>query len=76
MGAHGPGLTAGEPEGTELDSLNVDGSCVTWSFCGAPGSGTRIYSWCINFIIGAHFLWCNTMLSLDKVGRGRLNLLC
>lgn len=38
--------------------------CVAGLFCGA-----RIYSQCLNWLFVAHFLWRDTLLSLDTVGR-------
>lgn len=41
------------------------GNCyVAGLFCGA-----RIYSQCLNWLFVAHFLWRDTLLSLDTVGR-------
>ena len=37
--------------------------------CRATGSGTKIYSCCLNWLFGAHSLWRDILLSLDIVGR-------
>ena len=44
-------------------------SCVAGAVCGATGSGTQIYSYCMNWLFGTHSLWRKTMFSLDIVGR-------
>lgn len=36
---------------------------------GIAGSGTRTYPRYMNWVFGAHFLWCNTLLSIEAVGR-------
>lgn len=43
--------------------------------CGAPGSGTKPYSGCMNWLFGDYFLWWNTFLSFDT-GERRLASLC
>ena len=44
-------------------------SCMTGADCGATGSETRIYSYCLYWLFGTHSLWRDTLLSLDIVGR-------
>ena len=42
---------------------------MTGADCGATGSETRIYSYCLYWLFGTHSLWRDTLLSLDIVGR-------
>lgn len=42
-------------------------SCVTWTICGAIGSGNNIYSQCLNCLFVTKSFWSDTFLSLDIV---------
>ena len=44
-------------------------SCVAWAVYVATGSGTRIYPCCLYWLFGTHFLWRDTLLILNIVGR-------
>ena len=52
-----------------LATLNVGESCMAGADCWATGSGTRIYPYCLYWLFGTYFLWIDTLLSLDIVGR-------
>lgn len=43
------GPTVGEASWNKLGLLHLGGSCVAWSVQEAPGSWTRIYSWCMSW---------------------------
>ena len=47
----------GNLHGTELDSLNMGDSYVTLFVGGSPGSGSRTYSRCVNWLFEAYDLW-------------------
>ena len=42
---------------------------VAWTVCGATGSETKIFPYCMNWYFGAHSFWRDTLLSLDIAGR-------
>ena len=44
-------------------------SCMTGVDCGATGSGTRIYPYCLHWLFGTHSVWMDTLFSLDIEGR-------
>ncbi|CAO2592549.1 hypothetical protein LEMLEM_LOCUS6828, partial [Lemmus lemmus] len=58
---------------TQRGPLNVDDSSMTGTDCGATGSETRIYPYCLFWLFGTRSLWRDTLLSLD-IGRRALVL--
>lgn len=58
------------------NKLSIKKEMVTWSFCGTPGTGTRIYTWCMSGLFGAHFLWWNASSTMMRRSWSWLNLLC
>lgn len=60
------GLEVGILNRTKLGPLKVGNSFVACAVYGSNGSGTRIYSLCRKWHFGFHFLWRDTLLSLDR----------
>ena len=44
-------------------------SCMTEADCGVTGSWTRIYPYCLHWLLGTDSLWRNTLLNIDIVGK-------
>ena len=54
---------------TKLGPWNVDGCCITGADWRATGSGTRIPPYCLYWLLVTHWLWRDTLFSLDIVER-------
>lgn len=62
-------LTTMSLHGMKLDPPYLRDSTEDWTTLGITGSRIRIYSWCINQLVGAYSLWWDAMFRLNAGGR-------
>lgn len=51
--------------GIEHGPLHIGNSFVAWSVCRTNGNRTRIYPYCMSWLIESHSIWWDMLLNLD-----------
>lgn len=64
--------------GIEHGPLHIGNSFVALSVCRTHGNGTRIYPYCMSWLIASHSIWWAILLNLDvgKDGLGSASNKC